>query len=127
MHHPEIYKILAAIEDYFILIDINHSCKVEAISEQKKEDNYIRRGIGIKSDLNHGYLHISIIGQEQCGQEDDDTVTCRYFNYNNLVEPIGTIEVKRQGKYFSIENVRYALTELVKMDRYHHDNLAVKS
>jgi hypothetical protein len=120
MHHPDLYQVLLTIDDYFLLKNNTSNYKIEAIIEQNQKEQYIRRGLGIKCDLNNGYIYISIIGQESGAGEEDNTLTCQYFIRQNSLELIKKIEVKHSD--YSIENARYAIREIMKMDKEYSSN-----
>ena len=115
MHHPDLYKILLTIDDYFLLRDSVPIYKVEAITEQNPKEQYTRRGVGIKCDLNNGYIYLSIIGRELGAGEEDDTLTCQYFTHQNHTESVKKVEINHEN--YSIENARYAIREIIKIDK----------
>jgi hypothetical protein len=118
MHHPDIYDILAVVEDYFILTGSEFRCKIEQAIYSKpynrdkpNEDFRERKGLKIVRQLNHGRIEINIYGMDK----DDDSVDFQYFPDDMPLTPIETIDTGSH-KYYT-ETVRAAIRKIVILDR----------
>jgi hypothetical protein len=98
MHHPDIYDIVALIEDYFLLCDSNFRCEVEPLTCVKQfgelsDHNQPQevKGIKIIRKINNGRIEINIFGYS----EDNDSMDLQYFP-SNSDEPDKVIEFINQ-------------------------------
>ncbi len=118
MHHPDIYDILAIIEDYFIMTDSEFRCKIEPVIYSKPydrdkpgEDLRERRGLKISRQLNNGRIEINIFGLGK----DYDCMDCQYFVDDRLLAPIEIIDNSAFG--YNVETTRAAIRKIIILDR----------
>ena len=121
MHHPQIYDIIATIEDFFLLSDSEYKCLVEPHlylktqnpdDEEPKFSNF--KGLRISRKLNNGKLEVNIFGFF----DDNDSMDLKYFSHDNSNEPKKVIEfVNNYNKGFSVELTRLAIREIMALDR----------
>jgi hypothetical protein len=118
MHHPDIYDVIATVEDYFILTDSEFKCKIEhAIysrpynGDKPDEDFRERKGLKIIRQLNQGRIEINIFGIHK----DYDCMDFQYFADDKPLIPIEIIDTS--GVAYNIETVRAAIRKIVILDR----------
>jgi hypothetical protein len=118
MHHPDIYDILAIIEDYFLLTSSEFKCKIEPVIYSKpddrdkpNEDLRERKGLKISRQLNHGRIEINIFGIGK----DSDCMDCQYFTENQLLTPMKIIDNSYTN--YNTEAIRAAIRKIITLDR----------
>jgi hypothetical protein len=118
MHHPDIYDILAIIEDYFLLTGSEFKCKIEPVIYSKPydrsnptEDFRERKGLKISRQLNHGRIEVNIFGIGK----DYDCMDCQYFAENQLLTPIEIIDNSHAN--YNTETIRAAIRKIIILDR----------
>jgi hypothetical protein len=118
MHHPDIYDILAIVEDYFIMTDSEFRCKIEPVIYSKPydrdkpdEDLRERRGLKISRQLNNGRIEINIFGLGK----DYDCMDCQYFTDGQSITPIKIID--NSAANYSVETTRDAIRKIIILDR----------
>jgi hypothetical protein len=109
MHHPDIYDILAIIEDYFLLTGSEFKCKIEPVIYSKPydrsnptEDFRERKGLKISRQLNQGRIEINIFGIGK----DYDCMDCQYFEI-----------IDNSAVNYSVEVARAAIRKIIILDR----------
>jgi hypothetical protein len=118
MHHPDIYDILAIIEDYFLLTGSEFKCKIEPVIYSKpydrdkpNEDLRERKGLKISRQLNHGRIEVNIFGIGK----DYDCMDCQYFADGQSLAPIEIID--NSAVNYSVELARAAIRKIIILDR----------
>jgi hypothetical protein len=118
MHHPDIYDILAIVEDYFLLTGSEFKCKIEPVIYSKPydrsnptEDFRERKGLKISRQLNHGRIEINIFGIGK----DYDCMDCQYFADSQSLTPIEIID--NSAVNYSVEVARAAIRKIITLDR----------
>jgi hypothetical protein len=118
MHHPDIYDILAIIEDYFLLTGSEFKCKIEPVIYSKpydrdkpNEDLRERKGLKISRQLNHGRIEINVFGLGK----DSDCMDCQYFTENQLLTPMEIIDNSYTN--YNSETIRAAIRKIITLDR----------
>jgi hypothetical protein len=117
MHHPDIYDILAILEDYFLLVDSEFRCKIEPVIYSKpynfdkpEEDFRDQKGLKISRQLNHGRIEINIFGLGK----DYDCIDCQYFIEGQFLAPIEIID---NIVNYDVEKTRAAIRKIIILDR----------
>jgi hypothetical protein len=121
MHHPQIYDIIATIEDFFLLTESEYKCLIEPClyfktqnpdDEEPKFSNF--RGLKISRKLNNGKLEVNIFGFF----DDNDSMDLKYFSHDDSNNPKKIIEfVNNYSKGFNVEATRLAIREIIALDR----------
>jgi hypothetical protein len=118
MHHPDIYDILAIIEDYFLLTGSEFKCKIEPVIYSKpydrdkpNEDLRERKGLKISRQLNHGRIEINIFGIGK----DYDSMDCQYFVDSQPLTPIEIID--NSAVNYDVELTRVTIRKIIILDR----------
>jgi hypothetical protein len=122
MHHPDIYNIIAIIEDYFLLCDSEFRCQVESLICVKQfgelsECNQPRKckGIKIVRQIANGRIEVNIFGY----QEDNDSMDFQYFS-SDTHKPSKVIEFMTEycnSGQFSASKIEDAVREIMILDR----------
>ncbi len=119
MHHPDIYEIIAIIEDYFVLVEEDeHKCRIEpaiylkpASREKPKEDITERKGLRISRRLNNGRIEVNIFSS----YKDGDCMDVQYRSDKSDSLPV--VVADESNRNFLASTVRDAIRKTVILDR----------
>lgn len=116
MHHPQIYDLIATIEDYFLLSDVKYRCQIESQIYPPDPNNnptLDRKGLRIIREINSGRIEINIFSLF----DDYDLSDIQYF-YNDEDQSKKILLIADDFKNgLSIEKARGAIREIIKLDR----------